>query len=125
MNGFQLIVVPSLCAIVAAILVGMVRRAVPRRSGILWAALWSTAAVLIAFPNATAILARGLGIGRGADLVLYGATLTGLGASLYFFRRYRHIEQMVTGLMRREALRNARRGNPCSNPPVRWFTRYR
>jgi hypothetical protein len=110
MNGFQLIVVPSVCAIVATILVGTVRRSVPRRSGILWAVLWSTAAVLIVFPNATAILARGVGIGRGADLVLYGTTLAGLGACLYFYRRYRHLEEMVTALMRREALRDARYG---------------
>jgi hypothetical protein len=65
----------------------------------------------VAFPTATVVLAKWLGIGRGADLVLYAATVAGLGVSLYFYGRYRRLEELLTGVIRREALRDARRGH--------------
>jgi hypothetical protein len=74
------------------------------------AAGWLAAATFIAFPASTTTIARGLGIGRGADLILYLAILAGMGASLYFYVRFRRVELALTGLMRREALRTAIKG---------------
>ena len=110
MSLFQTIVVPSLFLVAVLVLVNTSRRAVPWRTGILWTGLWLTAAMLVSFPGVTVLLARWLGIGRGADLVLYVATVAGLGVSLYFYGRYRRLEELTTGLIRREALREARRG---------------
>jgi hypothetical protein len=115
MNMFQAVVVPSLVVIALLVLVRTARHTVPWRTGILWMAAWSIAATLVAFPASTAVIAKWLGIGRGADLVLYAATLSGLGASLYFYGRYRHLEELVTGMIRREALRAACR-QPARRP---------
>jgi small membrane protein len=105
MNAFQAIFVPSLMFIALLVLVRTGRHVVPWRTGILWTAIWSVAATLIAFPGATGVIAKWLGIGRGADLVLYATTLFGLGASLYFYGRCRSLEELVTGVIRRESLR--------------------
>ena len=115
MSAFQLLVVPPLVAVALWMAVRTLRRELPRRSGVLWTGLWSGAGVLVAFPSATAFIAASLGIGRGADLVLYGATLSGLAASLYFYNRYRRLEEMLTVIIRREALREASQGLGSTN----------
>jgi len=72
-----------------------------------WLVLWVGAAVVILYPNSTVFVARHLGIGRGADLVLY------LGAILIFyliFRMFVRLEQMdrnMTKIVRALALRQA------------------
>ncbi len=72
---------------------------------LLWLVLWTGAAGVIMFPMSTVILARILGIGRGADLVLY----TSLIVTLYLlFRLYVRLEQVnreVTQIVRALALR--------------------
>lgn len=110
MSLFQAIFVPT-CALIAVLtLVRSFRGGVSRRSGLLRFVIWAAASFLIAFPSMATQVAQGLGIGRGADLVLYVAILAGLGASLFFYGRYRNLERMVTELLRREALGGARRG---------------
>lgn len=110
MSLFQFLVAPAVALVAVLILVESSRRALPWRTGLLWSSLWFAAAILITFPQATVVLARWLGIGRGADLVLYAATVVGLGVSLYFYRRCQRLEELLTGVIRREALRGARRG---------------
>ncbi len=72
---------------------------------LLWLVLWTGAATVIMFPISTVIMARFLGIGRGADLVLY----TSLIVTLYLlFRLYVRLEQVnreVTQIVRELALR--------------------
>ena len=72
---------------------------------LLWLVLWTGAAAVIMFPMSTVILARILGIGRGADLVLY----TSLIVTLYLlFRLHVRLEQVnreVTQIVRALALR--------------------
>lgn len=111
MTLFQTIVVPALVLVSVLVFVETARRAVPWRTGLLWTGVWLTAAMFVAFPTATVVLAKWLGIGRGADLVLYAAAVAGLGVSLYFYGRYRRLEELLTGVIRREALRDARRGH--------------
>ena len=73
---------------------------------LLWLVLWTGAAAVIMFPMSTVILARFLGIGRGADLVLY----TSLIVTFYLlFRLYVRLEQVnreVTQIVRALALRD-------------------
>ena len=112
MTAFQILVVPALFATAFWVLIRAVRGQSPRRMGVFWSMLWATAGGLVAAPGATAIAAHWLGIGRGADLVFYATTSSGLGASLSFYGRCRRLEEMLTILARREALRGARRGGP-------------
>lgn len=67
--------------------------------------LLAVAAVL--FPGLLTRFAQFLGVGRGADLLLYGLTVFVLGYVASSYRRMRHVEQQVTTLAREIALRAA------------------
>jgi hypothetical protein len=110
MTTFQSIFLPLCAAIALLMLARTIRGAVGRRNGAFWTMMWSAAAFFIAQPSLTTTLAGWLGIGRGADLVLYSATLSGLAGAVYFYQKHRHLEIMVTGLIRREALEHAVQG---------------
>jgi hypothetical protein len=102
-------------------LVSTLRHWIGRRSGLSWVTLWVLAGVAIAFPDITVIVARALGIARGADLVFYCAIL---GMFIGFFAVYvriRQIERNITLLVRRIALDGAPapdEGEPAP-PPTR------
>ncbi|HUR20375.1 MAG TPA: DUF2304 domain-containing protein [Vicinamibacterales bacterium] len=108
MTTFQILVTPLLGGLAAWSALRVARREAAVPGGVFWTAVWSAAAALVAFPGGTVVLARWLGIGRGADLVLYATTLGGFAAALYFHTRYQRLELMVTHLMRRETLREPR-----------------
>ena len=111
-NTFQLIFVP-LCGLLAlrALLRTWYGRA-PRLSGVLGIVIWSSAATAIALPDLTSLVARTVGINRGADFVFYLAILGGVSACFYFYQRVRQMENVITELIRREAIRNAQLGSP-------------
>jgi small membrane protein len=110
MSVFQTIFVP-LCALISlVVLVRTWKGHVSRSNGFFWVIAWLSAAVFIAVPSSTTAIARSLGIGRGADLILYIAILAGMGTSLYFYLRFRRLELALTGLIRREALKTAIKG---------------
>lgn len=114
MTAFQAVFVPICLVICLITAVRTLRGQVLRRSGVFWAAAWLAASAFIAFPATTTTIARWLGIGRGADLILYVAILAGMGASLYFYGRFRRIERTITELIRREALKDAVKGSPAA-----------
>ncbi|HLS40614.1 MAG TPA: DUF2304 domain-containing protein [Ornithinicoccus sp.] len=65
------------------------------------------AAMAILFPAMLTRVAQFVGVGRGADLLLYGLTITFLGFVAASYRRMRLLEQRVTTLAREIALREA------------------
>lgn len=74
------------------------------------------AATAILFPRLLTQVAQFLGVGRGADLLLYGMVVVFLGYVAASYRRMRQMDQQVTTLARelalREALDRARRERP-------------
>ncbi len=66
-----------------------------------------SAAVVIALPNIASAIANMLGIGRGADLVLYILCFASILITRYFYNRQRRLEILLTGLVRTDALRHA------------------
>ena len=94
-------------AVLALILV--IRRYRQKRIGtllfFLWLPLWGGVAVVILFPEITVLIASLLGIGRGADLVLY------LGLLLVFYLlfkvglRMERMDKEITYIVRTLALR--------------------
>jgi len=116
MNMFQKFFVP-VCAFWAlrALLRTSTGRT-PRFSGLLAILVWSAAAVAIALPGLSIQVATTVGIGRGADLVFYLAILGGVSVCFYFYQRSRQMENLITELVRREAVRNAEFG---SRPTLR------
>lgn len=65
------------------------------------------AALAVIFPRFLTQVAQFLGVGRGADLLLYGLTITFLGYVAASYRRMRNLEQQVTTLARELALTEA------------------
>lgn len=72
------------------------------------------AAVAVMFPATLTTVARWVGVGRGADLLLYGLTITFLGYVAASYRRMRQLEQQNTILARHIALSDALREVPRS-----------
>ena len=98
----------TLCALVALrYLVRLARGNGSRLAGMFWGLLWAGAAVTIFRPGVTGELAALFGIGRGADLVMYLAVLAGIVVTRYFYSRTRRLENLVTQLVREEAIENA------------------
>ncbi len=112
---FQVVFVPICLALALHAALRVWRRRVRRRWGILVTAGWLATAWLIAYPASTFVVAQRLGIGRGTDLVMYLAVLSGLFAAGYFYDRYRRLEVIVTELVRRDALSHAQHGGTSDN----------
>jgi small membrane protein len=84
-------------------------------------AVWSAAAVGIALPNSVTWLAQGVGIQRGADLVLYVSCLAFISFGFFLYARCLSIERKLTILIRHQAIRGALRGGerPAEDPELR------
>ena len=65
------------------------------------------AASSVFFPGGWTWVANLLGVGRGADLLLYFLVLTFLGFVASTYRRFRQVENDITGLSRQIALLSA------------------
>ena len=63
--------------------------------------------VFIIRPDITNALAHKVGVGRGADLVFYISILIFWFIILKLYARQRKLEQMITDLIRKDALENA------------------
>lgn len=72
--------------------------------------IWLAAAVAVAEPVVVQWLAGLLGIGRGADALLYLFVLTFIGTSFYFYSRQMRLRREITQLVRHIALTEVRRG---------------
>ena len=107
MTTFQWIAFIVLAVPFAATVTLTVRRTIAPRVGFAWGLLWIAAAVLIARPELTAILARALGIGRGTDLVFYFAILGMVFGFFTVYVRLRRIESDLTKIVRELAIRSA------------------
>jgi hypothetical protein len=71
---------------------------------VLRVAVWLAAICAIADPGLLQRFAELLGIGRGADVLLYLAVLAFLGASFYLYSRTVILQRQVTELARRFAI---------------------
>lgn len=69
--------------------------------------LITAAVVFILFPDITNQLAAKLGVGRGADLVFYTSIIIFWFVILKLYARIRKLEQIITTIVRKEALDEA------------------
>jgi hypothetical protein len=110
MTLFQSLALAGLTVALVADLLGVVRKPAGRRQCLLRAVVWAVAAVAIVNPNLPQAVANLIGIGRGADLVLYLFVLAFLGVSFYFYSRYLRLQGQLTDVVRHLAIQNARHG---------------
>jgi hypothetical protein len=106
MTTFQEIGLPLVGFLAIVTLVAMVRHAINGRAGTGWLLLWVAAALAIAKPSITAVIAHALGIGRGADLVFYCSILGMLVAFFLVYTRFKRLEREITRLVRHLAIRD-------------------
>ncbi|MHC4696675.1 MAG: DUF2304 family protein [Planctomycetota bacterium] len=116
MNPFQIVALVVIGVLFIATIAATVRGSVTRREGLAWALLWLAAGIAIARPGITAATARALGIGRGADLVLYCAVVVMLVGFLMVYARLRRLRRDVTLLVRHLAIRDAVNSAPANQP---------
>ncbi|HEX8618180.1 MAG TPA: DUF2304 family protein [Thermoanaerobaculia bacterium] len=105
LTNFQIAALTLAACVLVAIAFQRARGRVSTRIAFAWGALWVAAAVAVANPELTRIVANFLGIARGADLVFYLAIL---GMFLGFFAvhlRLRRFESELTKIVRELALR--------------------
>jgi len=110
MNLFQLLTLSVVTAVLAAEFLGLCRRSAGRKLRLLRIAAWSAAAAAIVDPGIPQAVAIRIGIGRGADLVLYLVVLVFLGGSFYFYSCFVRLERQLTEVVRHMAMQSARRG---------------
>jgi len=107
MSAFQIVSLVVLAIFLAGTLGMVFRRRVSRRVGLSWAVIWLAAGVAIAWPGSTRMAAGVLGIGRGADLVLYCFVLIVLSGFYMIYVRLRRLDTNLTRLVRSLAIQNA------------------
>lgn len=67
-----------------------------------------SASVCVIFPGITSDVANALGVGRGADLLLYLGLLAGIHSFLLLYLKERRLDRRITELTRAIAIRDAR-----------------
>lgn len=99
-----------LIAIIALIAIRLVAKykskELPLKNFLGWLAFWLTAVIAVIWPDLTARAANYVGIGRGADLVVYLALIF---LFYFIFRLLLRIEKMeknLTKVVREEALKD-------------------
>lgn len=106
--GIQLLLIVVTLAIAWRLLISYGQKAQAlRRLGLLLFAAFAVWSILD--PTVWTRLAHLVGIGRGADLVLYGLVVAFFGFVVTTFRRFRDMETRYTRLARRLALDEAPR----------------
>jgi small membrane protein len=110
MNAFQWIALP-LVALVASREVLQLSRGGRGSSGsVVRLLVWLMAMAAIAVPDLTSRAAQLVGIGRGADLVVYLFMLSAVVVAFHLYARQFGMQRDVVELARREALRTATAG---------------
>ncbi|MHC2066298.1 DUF2304 family protein [Bremerella sp. T1] len=71
--------------------------------------VWLAALLGILYPDMVSRFAQSVGIGRGADVILYLVTLVFIATTFYFYSRYLRLQRQITDLTRYLAIHEARR----------------
>lgn len=79
-------------------------RVIRRREALLWSLLWIAAAILIFWPELASRVASFVGVGRGADLVVYAAVIVLFVLIFNIHVFLDRLERKLTQLVRHEAL---------------------
>jgi hypothetical protein len=110
MSVFQWLALSTLGLVLAWELVNLRRGSASRGFCLLRVCLWAAAAVAIAFPLLVQDVALMIGIGRGADVLLYTMVLTFLATTFYFYSRSVKQQRQLTEVVRHIALQEAKLG---------------
>jgi len=72
---------------------------------IFWMALWTAVAIVVVYPKTSTLVANLLGVGRGADLVIYSSLLLIFYLLFRIFMRLKKQDTQITKLVIDSALK--------------------
>jgi len=75
---------------------------------LVWFLLWLAVLIVFWLPDTTSYLAAWLGIGRGADLVVYVSILVIFYMVFKIFVRLNKIDEEITKVVRNDAIKNVK-----------------
>lgn len=107
MNPFQWIALVIVFLLILLTLMATVRGWISKRETVVWVMVWLAAGITLVWPKLTSIIAKTMGIGRGADLLLYSAVVVMMVGFLMVYVRLRNLRREMTLLVRQLALRDA------------------
>jgi hypothetical protein len=116
MSAFQILAVSVLGGVFLRDLLKWSRSPASLLVRVLRLAVWAGSGVAITIPSLIQEVAQLLGIGRGADVVLYLFVLAFLWVSFFLYARCLRLEREITALTRHMAIRDAVR-EPASGEP--------
>jgi hypothetical protein len=118
MTALQTLIVLLFVTLGVVTLSAGLRGTVPKRVVAAAFLLWVFGGVATVWPHTVADLAHALGVGRGADLLLYMTTLSLAVACSYMYARFRRVERQLTLLVRRLAMDAATERGPALRPSM-------
>jgi hypothetical protein len=104
MRPAQLLLLAFVLAALAKVLHSYRQRRMAPLDFLFWGLVWIGTACIIIFPDATSFLAHLLGIGRGADLIMYLSLLVSFYLIFRLYVAVARLEQAITALVRAIAL---------------------
>ena len=110
MSVFQILALSGLTLIALGELVRRRRGGLSGGTWLVRMAVWLAAAAAVAQPSLLQQLANLLGIGRGADVLLYLLVFAFFGTAFFLYSRTVRLQRQLTQLVRIHAIAAARRG---------------
>lgn len=83
----------------------------PKGWFVFWFIFWIAAAVVVAMPQTTTILAEKVGIGRGVDLAVYFSVFILFYLVFRIFLKLENMEKTMTKFAEKEALEKFKKEN--------------
>jgi hypothetical protein len=117
MTAFQYLVLVLLALLCLATVRAGMRGGVRKRVASIWLLIWLCTGVGVLWPRGTVLAANALGIGRGADLVLYCSVFVTLIGFFFIYTRFRRMERQLTVLVRQLAVENPELPQSSMPPP--------
>jgi hypothetical protein len=117
MNLFQWVTISFLAALLLWEVLGIWRGIGSRAFWLFRCLVWITAGVAIAHPELVQDVAETIGIGRGADVLLYLFVLAFLVTSFAFYANQVRLQRQLTEVVRFLAIQQARQGGGATEPP--------
>ena len=116
MTPIQIAIIACLAGLASFVGIAGATRKIARPIALLWLVMLLVGILATLDPNRTTVIARGLGIDRGTDLLLYALVLAVLQGFLIFYLRLRKVRRELTILVRRLAILEAPGGSPAPEP---------
>lgn len=100
----QILLVLLILFIISRLIIRLRNKQIRLVNFLIWLFFWIVGAGIILYPEASSYIARVLGVGRGADVVIYVSLILIFYFVFYITVRLRIIEQQITKIVRKISL---------------------